>query len=330
MLNTDVVTAAEILAKERVLIPRGRSLRHAPVGFVTEGSVTERGKVYRERQHHFRHGNMAHRLFEDRNHAAAYQKYRISPSQSLIAKIVDFLEEKKGRPFDLAVDVGCGSGQGTVLLAPHFSRVIGMDISRAQLEMAEASGSVPNVSYRQSSAEELPLTDGSVDLVTAMAAAHWFDVPRFLQEVDRVLKPRGCLGLLSYTMDMELQYGDEACSQKLNRVCQEFYAALRPFRNPCLGPCSMTLYKQISDSITYPEKEWNDCMLIKHQATLGDYMGMVESFSSFQGLLKKDPEEARRLSQDIRDKLRAVMGTTSDATQVVMGVKYFCVLACKP
>lgn len=50
--------------------------------------------------------------------------------------------------FGLAVDVGCGSGQGTVLLAPYFTQVLGLDVSPAQLEMALANGSPPNVTYK--------------------------------------------------------------------------------------------------------------------------------------------------------------------------------------
>lgn len=49
---------------------------------------------------------------------------------------------------DLAVDVGCGSGQGTLLLAPHFTCVVGTDISPAQLEMGRKHVNIPNVSYR--------------------------------------------------------------------------------------------------------------------------------------------------------------------------------------
>jgi len=76
-----------------------------------------------------------------------------------------------------------------------------------------------DLKQRESPAEELPFEDGSVDLVTAMSAFHWFDHSRFLQEAHRVLKPHGCLALLNYTMDMELSYGD--CSETLNNICNE-------------------------------------------------------------------------------------------------------------
>ena len=51
----------------------------------------------------------------------------------------------------LAVDVGCGSGQSTNLLAPLFKRVVGLDVSESQIRVAEAQKSAdlcPNVEFR--------------------------------------------------------------------------------------------------------------------------------------------------------------------------------------
>lgn len=59
-----------------------------------------------------------------------------------------------------------------------------------------------------------------------MTAAHWFDRQKFLVETDRVLRPGGCLALLSYTMDMELEYGD--VSNQLNDICKEVHPSVKP------------------------------------------------------------------------------------------------------
>ncbi|XP_071775034.2 putative methyltransferase DDB_G0268948 [Centroberyx gerrardi] len=270
---------------------------------------------------------MAECLYEGKEHAAAYLKYRVAPHE-LIAKILGYMEEKTAKPFKLAVDVGCGSGQGTTLLAPYFTQVVGTDISPAQLEMAQANSNPPNVSYRQCPAEELPFAAGEADLVTAMTAAHWFDRQRFLQEADRVLRPGGCLALLSYTLDMELEYGD--VSGTLTDICEEFYAALLPFRNPYLGPSSTLIYKDMFDSCLYPDKEWDECFRLRRSLPLNGYIGMVETFSSYQKLQKKDPAEAERLSNNTRNKLLSAMGASSPDTEVVVVVKYFYWLACKP
>ncbi|KAF4109138.1 putative methyltransferase DDB_G0268948 [Onychostoma macrolepis] len=271
---------------------------------------------------------MAVRLFEDKEHANSYWKYRISPSEELIDKVLQFHRSNKNSSNDLAVDVGCGSGQGTLLLAPHFTRVVGLDISPAQLEVGRKHVKVANISFRESPAEELPFEDGSIDLVTTMSAFHWFDRSRFLQEAHRVLKPHGCLAILNYTMDMELSYGD--CSETLNHICKEFYAALQPFRSPYLGSSPFELYKKTYDSLQYLVKEWQDIFWVRKPVSVSGYIGMVKSFSTFQTLLKKDPEEARRLSQDTERRLLHAMGVTSSETEVIMGVKYFYFLAYKP
>ncbi|XP_059184274.1 putative methyltransferase DDB_G0268948 [Centropristis striata] len=270
---------------------------------------------------------MAVRLFEGQDHAAAYQQYRVTPDE-LISRIMSYMEKKTPNQFNLALDVGCGSGQGTILLAPYFNKVVGTDISPAQLEQARANRNPPNVSYRECPAEELPFASGEVDLVTAMTAAHWFDRKKFLLEADRVLRPGGCLALLSYTMDFELEYGD--ISNTLNEICKEFYAALFPYRDPYLGTSSVKIYSDMFDSCSYPDKEWNECLRIKRNLPLNRYISMVETFATYRRLVRKDPAEAGRLSADVRNKLMSAMNVSSPDTEVTMVVKYFYWLAHKP
>lgn len=78
---------------------------------------------------------------------------------------------------------------------------------------------LPGAHHRSGPAEELPFPDGSVDLLTAASAAHWFDTERFLIEAGRVLKPHGCIALLGYTDDFSMHYG--SCGEKLNEIFAE-------------------------------------------------------------------------------------------------------------
>lgn len=96
---------------------------------------------------------------------------------------------------DLALDVGTGNGQAAVLLAGQFKAVTACDPSAPQIEQAQPH---PHVHYTVAPAEELPAADGSVSLVLAAQSAHWFDLPAFFAECDRVLKPGGILALISY------------------------------------------------------------------------------------------------------------------------------------
>lgn len=95
----------------------------------------------------------------------------------------------------LAVDVGCGNGQLTRLLANHFSAVVGIDPSADQIANAVAH---ERVTYQCAPAEHLPLADGSSSMITAAQAAHWFNLPAFYKEVRRTVVPGGVVALISY------------------------------------------------------------------------------------------------------------------------------------
>jgi SAM-dependent methyltransferase len=96
---------------------------------------------------------------------------------------------------DAALDVGCGNGQLTRQLAAHFVGVFGVDRSADQIAHA-----LPHerVEYRVAAAENLGEFNRRFSLITAAQAAHWFDLPRFYEEVRRVSAPGAILALLSY------------------------------------------------------------------------------------------------------------------------------------
>jgi SAM-dependent methyltransferase len=79
------------------------------------------------------------------------------------------------------LDVGCGPGSLTLLLAPHFAEAIGVDADAEMLTEAArlAEGRhVYNVSWRHLRAEDLPADLPSMRLVTFAQSFHWMDRPR--------------------------------------------------------------------------------------------------------------------------------------------------------
>ncbi|GAB1594535.1 class I SAM-dependent methyltransferase [Lysobacter claricitrinus] len=94
---------------------------------------------------------------------------------------------------------GCGSGQATRDLAARFAHVHATDPSAQQIAQHAAHDAKNHrVTLTVEPAERTWLFDHSVDLVAVAQAMHWFDVPAFFAECDRVLRPGGVLAAWGY------------------------------------------------------------------------------------------------------------------------------------
>lgn len=131
--------------------------------------------------------------------STSYSAYRPTYGPTLFNQL--FAYHKGG--YDSAIDIGCGTGQITAIIAPKFKKVHGFDTSA---KMLEAATKADNIEYAVGNAERLPtLTDNSVDMVTVGQAAHWFDHEAWFKEMYRILKPNGTLSFWSYN---EIQFTD--------------------------------------------------------------------------------------------------------------------------
>lgn len=66
-------------------------------------------------------------LFTDSQQAECYAKFRPQYTDKIFQRIIDYCKTGSS-DFDLAVDVGCGSGQSTVPLAKYFRKVFNVAI----------------------------------------------------------------------------------------------------------------------------------------------------------------------------------------------------------
>ena len=95
-----------------------------------------------------------------------------------------------------AWDCATGNGQAAEGLSRWFREVVATDASGAQI--AAAAGPA-NVRFAVAPAEASGLPAASIDLLLVAQAAHWFDLPAFYAEAERVLRPGGVLALLTYS-----------------------------------------------------------------------------------------------------------------------------------
>lgn len=97
------------------------------------------------------------------------------------------------------LDLCCGSGQATQFLVKSSQNVTGLDAS--PLSLRRARQNVPNASYVEAFAEEMPFADNEFDLVHISVALHEMQpeqLCKIITEVYRVLKPGGLFTLVDF------------------------------------------------------------------------------------------------------------------------------------
>jgi SAM-dependent methyltransferase len=97
------------------------------------------------------------------------------------------------------LDVACGAGYGSALLATRARHVVGADISSEAIQHAQAVyAPVPNLEFRQADCAALPFADASFDAVISFETIEHIETQeKFLDEVRRVLRPEGLFILSS-------------------------------------------------------------------------------------------------------------------------------------
>jgi ubiquinone/menaquinone biosynthesis C-methylase UbiE len=136
------------------------------------------------------------------------------PRDLKFKKYLDRLEMKKG---EKVLDVGCGEGVFLARLVKSYPvNAIGIDISKKSIRTASQiySGKSQSLNFQVADALQLPFRDKSFSHVLSFdALEHIEDQKKALQEMIRVLKPKG--RLLIYTINKNQRYTWNFCLKKL-------------------------------------------------------------------------------------------------------------------
>ncbi len=213
-----------------------------------------------------------------------YAAYRPTYPLALIDYLESLCENK-----DAALDVGCGNGQLSVLLAERFKRVVATDASAQQIEKAAAH---ERVEYRVAPAENSGLPRHSFDLITVAQAAHWFDLDAFYVEARRVGKPDAVLALVTY--------GVIQADADIDGTIQHFYKDV-------VGPYWPPERRHVEDgyrSLSFPFDELTPPpLVIQVQWNASELIGYADTWSAVRAAEKALGREP--VEQFKRDLLKA-------------------------
>lgn len=114
-------------------------------------------------------------------------------------RLVDSLPEV---PKPLCVDIACGTGDVSLLLAKRYpeGRIVGLDIAEPMLGIARERNRFPRLRFRRQDMCAMEFPEGTVDIVTgSYALRNAPDLPRAVGEIRRVLKPGGTAAFLDFS-----------------------------------------------------------------------------------------------------------------------------------
>jgi arsenite methyltransferase len=103
---------------------------------------------------------------------------------------------------EIVVDIGSGAGLDSLIAASQVGpagRVIGIDLNPDMLDRARhhsAAAALPQVEFREGRMEDLPVPDGTADVVISNGVVNLsFRKSRVIQELFRILRPGGRVSL---------------------------------------------------------------------------------------------------------------------------------------
>jgi SAM-dependent methyltransferase len=121
------------------------------------------------------------------------------------------------RPGETVLDLGSGGGIDVLLSAKRVGptgRAIGVDMTDDMLELARrnaAQAEATNVEFVKGTIEDLPLSDGAVDVVISNCVVNLStDKAATLREIGRVLRPGGRIGISDVVARDDLSQDERA------------------------------------------------------------------------------------------------------------------------
>jgi hypothetical protein len=227
-------------------------------------------------------------------HAPAYAAARPTYPERLFDFLASVIPARRR-----AWDCGTGNGQAAVALVGRLQHVVASDASEAQIANAPRR---PGLDFFVATAERAPLRSDSVDLVTAAQALHWFDIPAFFAEAERVTVRDGIVAAWGYNLlsvepdvDREIRtlYARTLgayWSPERRLVDDEYRSVPFPFDELPAPPLDIELEWSLPELAAYL-RTWSACISYREREGLDPVDGVIERVHGPWG----DPQRRRTI-----------------------------------
>ncbi|KAH7890650.1 S-adenosyl-L-methionine-dependent methyltransferase [Phlebopus sp. FC_14] len=231
---------------------------------------------------------------------AIYAASRPTYPRELYEFVFSFHRRSQSAQWERAIDLGCGTGQATTELTP-FRHVTGVDPSTNMIQSA-----------RESPAETLSfLEDGSVDLVIAAQAAHWFDWSRMWPELARILRKGGSAafwiysefrmpaypGLTSvikdYSEGTDVDNSVGPYWQQPGRSILANHLVAIPEGNAIVDGAFGTLDREYFTGQYYPDLPFSRPIILRKTMSWDDILGYLRTWSALHTFKDKNADDAQ-------------------------------------
>jgi len=120
-------------------------------------------------------------------------------SQKIVKKIIEFADLK----YKQVLEIGCGDGRITALMAEKPERFVAIDPDEQKIEKARSN--VVGVDFQIGSGENMTFPDNCFDLVIFTLSLHHQDSKKAIDEARRVLKKDGKILVIEPIVEGEIE-----------------------------------------------------------------------------------------------------------------------------
>ncbi len=129
------------------------------------------------------------------------------------------------------LELGCGEGVGTAILAEAADVIVAIDYSRKAIEAAAKVAASPKISFENQKVPPISVGDGLHDVVVMFQMIEHLDDPRnLLEEIRRVLKDGGVLLLSTVNKDESLSdnpfHPREFNREELQALLEDYFSSV--------------------------------------------------------------------------------------------------------